>query len=365
MGKYKDHLFNSQDEHIGFVEKPDGEDVALLQQLLTKLGYLKGGGFDKGDFCNNTRKAVMKYQRFHELSIDGVAGPQTKESLSSPRCGLPEEDQFSSSFVLRGCKYENTNILTYAFENNSEDFSDPEEARHLVREAFGEWQRVCRLNFQEVSVWENPQFRISWEKGQHGDGSAFDGVGRTLAHAFYPPPCGGPHSGKMHFDDAESFANGHAPGRIDLRAVAIHEIGHLLGLRHSDKRSAIMFPTYNPAQLTLGDDDIAGIQDLYGLPQMEFLAVENGHLSGKGKEARFSLMIPEKAKINLDGPEDADFDLYVKKSAEPTTSDYDIRAWTVSSDEEIAIDPVEAARHHILVKSYSGKGDFKLTVKLV
>ncbi|MDN5204914.1 matrixin family metalloprotease [Fulvivirgaceae bacterium BMA10] len=367
MSNNKKSIFKVYDEHIGSVKKPEANDVIMLQKLLVRLGYLKEDSYEQGTFCKQTQKAVIKYQRFHEdeLKIDGIAGPHTKELLSQPRCGLPEEDQFSSNFVLRGCSYENKNVLTYTFENDSKKFGDPHEARELVREAFAEWQKVCSLTFEEVTIWENPDFRIAWHQGDHGDGNAFDGVGRTLAHAFYPPPCGGRHSGELHFDDAEAFANRHSTSKIDLKAVAIHEIGHLLGLRHSDKKSAIMYPSYNPKQLVLGDDDIAGIQKLYGLPKLKFLAIEEGYLSNTGDEARFSLAIPAEAKIVLEGSDEADFDLYVSKGIEPSTLDFDIRAWTVSSDEVIAISPEEPATYHILVKSYSGAGSFKLAINLV
>ena len=47
--------------------------------------------------------------------------------------------------------------------------------------------------------------------------------------------------------------------------VAIHEIGHALGLAHSRDRSARMYAYYSESdQPGLSADDIEGIQTVYG-----------------------------------------------------------------------------------------------------
>ena len=93
----------------------------------------------------------------------------------------------------------------------------------------------------------------------HGDGSPFDGPGKVLAHAFYP------QNGRVHFDEDERFTINGRPG-IDLLWVAVHEIGHAIGLAHSDVRTSIMWPSYTgyKANLRLDNDDIQGVQSLYG-----------------------------------------------------------------------------------------------------
>jgi hypothetical protein len=52
---------------------------------------------------------------------------------------------------------------------------------------------------------------------------------------------------------------------IDIQRVALHELGHLIGMAHSSVSGAIMYPSVNNSYL-LTADDIAGIQSLYGAP---------------------------------------------------------------------------------------------------
>ena len=54
-------------------------------------------------------------------------------------------------------------------------------------------------------------------------------------------------------------------GSKSLLQVAVHEIGHALGLKHSSVQGAIMGPVYKTGTtVELGNDDIQGVQSLYG-----------------------------------------------------------------------------------------------------
>lgn len=87
-----------------------------------------------------------------------------------------------------------------------------------------------------------------------------------MAHAYFPS------DGRIHFDDEERYTEtGKTSGwwlskkeSQSLLFVAVHEIGHALGLEHSTVKGSVMWPTAKKGRPTLHQDDINGIRSLYG-----------------------------------------------------------------------------------------------------
>ena len=176
---------------------------------------------------------------------------------------LPEPNEVSGAMAeFRALSGFDKLDLTYHFINGTEQLPGDEE-RQLVRQAFDIWAAETPLTFTETNNRAAADIEIAWARGNHGDGDPFDGPGQVLAHATFPNPFV-PGGVILHFDDDERWVNS-ASQNVDLLTVAIHEIGHNLGLGHSDDPNAIMFASYRGPRRTLGADDIEGIQTLYGI----------------------------------------------------------------------------------------------------
>lgn len=71
------------------------------------------------------------------------------------------------------------------------------------------------------------------------------------------------------------------PGSFYRRAIILHELGHALGLGHSDRISAIMYFALFPGRTaTLSFDDIFGIRSIYSLASdIQVIATPRKHFS--------------------------------------------------------------------------------------
>lgn len=110
----------------------------------------------------------------------------------------------------------------------------------------------------------------------------------TLAHAYSPGTTASGWlsnlGGDTHFDNSNVW--GDTPiavvGTIDFHTVALHELGHALGLGHSVIVGSVMEATYAGPRRTLHADDIAGIQAIYGVPEPSTFALATLGMLGLG-----------------------------------------------------------------------------------
>jgi len=145
----------------------------------------------------------------------------------------------------------------------------------IVAEAFKAWDDVSGLTFCELEAdeAEDADIRITFVIDGHGDRIPITDSCRPLGHAFFPGTrceplddalCGG----QIHLCQKGDWNIAPAAGQDDLSFVVLHEIGHALGLEHTDPdafpASVMSYVCPNPAADCLDEEDIAAIRRLYG-----------------------------------------------------------------------------------------------------
>lgn len=242
-----------------FEKNSSNKDIFNVQKYLEKFGYLTSS--IDGVFGDRTEAALKKYQKFNHLDETGNLNEETIRQILLPRCGYSDNSNGLSEFRVQGNKWGKNN-LTYKLINFTPDLSEG-DTLSAIASAFSIWSKVIPLTFTEVND-DEADILIEFAKGNHGDEKPFDGIGNVLAHAYPPPPNNGNPTGDVHFDDSETWVMNEFTTGIDLITVAAHELGHSLGLHHSDNKDSLMYPSYSGIHRFLHEDDINGIQSIYG-----------------------------------------------------------------------------------------------------
>ncbi|XP_050980653.1 matrix metallopeptidase-21 [Labeo rohita] len=317
----------------GFIKAADGDESQILEEAVGEKDVslsldLQEGGTTSRSSSPDLRfvSALKEFQRVSGLPVTGVFDDATKAAMNKPRCGVPDQDEKLESTeqelndtaesnsttthnhtdaavnatdaanntephvpkqrhlaaLLRNRRKRDASEWTghMAFSKSllkwrliGEGYSSQlsiDEQKYIFRLAFRMWSEVSPLQFVEDvhSPLEDIDIRLGFGTGRHlGCSQRFDGAGREFAHAWF--------LGDIHFDDDEHFTVPNTGSGISLLKVAVHEIGHVLGLPHIYRPGSIMQPSYLPQDAGFEIDwmDRKSIQSLYGVCTGRFSTV--------------------------------------------------------------------------------------------
>ncbi len=206
----------------------------------------------------------------------------------------------TGSFVTTGNKWAQTEpggpvTITYSYNNFLdggllEPSGVPLSANFLrssVEEALGLWASMAPLLFVEVSDEGGPVVMGNYPNGQYGqirfhhryingpDAPACFEPGanpstcgaQAKAQAYFPGS--GNQAGDVYFDHGDRWREFGTLTQPDVLGATVHELGHSLGLNHTNIALANMYWVFQRSSglgtASLHPDDIAGIQSIYGV----------------------------------------------------------------------------------------------------
>lgn len=172
--------------------------------------------------------------------------------------------------VIYGKSYKWTKTdLTYGFTNSitNGQFTQA-DAEVEFQKACDQWATPTGLNFNKGADPNAADISITWEK--------IDGAGDVLWDSTSPD--GANTKVKMRFDTSEEWTkNNFVLSAANFLAVALHELGHAIGLKHSANPAAVMYPLIAPfvPPVKLITDDIDGARYLYQNAKDEGIFIVN------------------------------------------------------------------------------------------
>lgn len=228
-----------------------------LVGFLTSYGYLLP---EEASDPAAVVAATAVAQELYGLPVTGVADEMTIRAFSrTPRCGVTDAQEAREAINRWGIQH-----LTYSIEAtpNGRDLTS-EIAAHRIAQAFQSWSGVCGLTFELISDRQACNLLIGVGRGRR---AGFDGPSGTLAWAELPPSDGHRGQLEMRFDLDENFVAAPTASGILLENVACHEVGHLIGLNHTNVSGSLMLPTYSSRVAKPQSDDVQRAQARYGKP---------------------------------------------------------------------------------------------------
>lgn len=239
-------------------------EVMSLQALLEEQGFL-GRYYHQSVFDRTTDAALRLFQTAHGVEETGVFDPATEEVTRRWWCGTHYSLLFRAP-PAAPCQQAISNAtLTIPYRIA---FFPPQpsnnEVRAAIANAFTSWSQLfatLSITLTAVEVAANPKVAFSWVQ-----------LGSMIAATGSSPhncPWGDQGQIRMRLSDSPGWSVDGRDDTWDVEYVALHELGHLWGIRHSADGEAVMHERVppngqaSPPKRTLTAADLGKLDGIY------------------------------------------------------------------------------------------------------
>ncbi|CAJ1931585.1 unnamed protein product [Sphenostylis stenocarpa] len=226
--------------------------LSRIKDYFSNFSYLQSEQID--DYLDQkTESAIKRYQQYFNLQVNGYLTNETLQLISRPRCAVPDmsfDYDFTQnvSWPKAGNRWFQKRNLTYAFLLASQI---PDNTTKVFGEAFTQWAHATGfLNFTKATTYDDADIKI----GFYNISAVVDYDAFGVSFIREKPPSN-VKTGEIHLDGSiywalpsENDSLSWKDGVLDLESVAMHQIGHLLGLDHSSMNDSVMYPYILPSQ---------------------------------------------------------------------------------------------------------------------
>ena len=179
-----------------------------------------------------------------------------------------------NAYVLIGWSWQYNNIVFHTGFNSGEDGTSAASYQSALNNAINSWNSKSNFQYEINSAYIDPcatgdDNSVSFESDICG--TAFGSGVLAVAHTSYYSNSGNTLYSDIIFNSAKNWSIHNNTGFFseifdpyDFQRVALHEVGHTLGLDHESTNYPIMYPSYQNSVTTLQTDDINGIRAIYG-----------------------------------------------------------------------------------------------------
>lgn len=250
---------NIQTDSISTEHDERSATGTVVRDFLLRFGYLTAAEEEMaaaiGTRSLALRKALERFQRRSGLKVTGELNKATRRAILAPRCLVAAED---ATCCLGG------HTLTYRLGAPPRLFGgSAQDAFDQIRLAMDIWQAVDQVKggsfvFREAVGQEVPDFEVGW-----ADIPRPGGVD-VIAFADLPGDCSVVDEGQprpLHFSQAETWGIGGGSGSFDVLSVALHELGHIIGLKHQ-QAGTVMYASFQQTHDRLTDGDVGALRKL-------------------------------------------------------------------------------------------------------